>query len=100
MTKLKNIAKQNTQVTRGTSKEQEVLKEGIPNDHSNKHFKGADHTVGVSIGCTKNMDNYESLRVDVWLTDSVKDGETAEQAYSRIIGVVDETLHEIVQSYM
>ncbi len=100
MTKLKNIAKQNTQVTRGTSKEQEVLKEGIPNDHSSKHLRGSDHMVGVSVGCTKNMDNYESLRVDVWLTDSVKDGETTEQAYSRIIGVVDETLHEIVQSYM
>lgn len=92
-------AVENTQVTRGTSSNQTVLKKGIPNDHSAKHFNSDVPVVGVSIGSTLNMDNYESLRADVWLTDVVADNETVEQAYQRIINIVDETLQGIVSQY-
>lgn len=92
-------AEENTTVTKGTSKEQKVLKEGKPNDHSRKHLNGETPTVGVSIGTTLNMGDYESLRVDVWLTDSVQDKETVQQAYERVVGVVDKTLQEIVSQY-
>ena len=96
---LKEIASDNTQVTKGTSKNQEVLKEGVPNDHSNKHLTNST-VVGASVGITKNMENYESLRVDCWLTDTVADNETVEQAYERILGVIDKTLQDTVNSYL
>ena len=95
---LKEIASENAQVTKGTSKNQEVLKEGIPNDHSVKHLTN-DRVVGVSLGITRNMGDYQSLRVDCWLTDTVEDNETVEQAYERIIGQVDKVLQDTVNSY-
>ena len=96
---LKEIASENTQVTKGTSNNQEVLKEGTPNDHSIKHLTN-DRVVGASVGITKNMDNYESLRVDCWLTDTVKENETVEQAYERILGIIDKTMQDTVNSYL
>ena len=96
---LEKKARENATVTKGTSKDQKTLKEGKPNDHSRKHLDGAVPVVGVSIGSTINMENYESLRVDVWLTDSVHEDETVEQAYARVVKTVDETLQEIVSQY-
>ena len=92
-------AKENTTVTKGSSKNQRVLKEGRPNEHSRKHLDGVVPVVGVSIGTTLNMGDYESLRVDVWLTDTVSENETTEQAYNRVVKVVDSTLNDIVNQY-
>lgn len=103
---LKKKAEDNTTVTRGTSKNQKTLKSGNPSDHHRKQSNtGADllnkdTVVGMNVGITKNMDNYESLRVDCWLTDTVKEGETVEQAYERILGVIDSQLHNTVNSYL
>lgn len=94
---LKRRAEENTNVTRGTSKEQEVLKNGTPNDYVNKR---EDNIVGMSLGITKNMDNYESLRVDCWLQDRVEDGETKKEAFNRVNKVLDEVLQETVQAYI
>ena len=96
---LSQQAEENSTVTRGTSKNQKVLKEGVPNDHSRKHLNNDFPTVGVSIGTTLNMGDYESLRVDVWLSDKVSDTETVEQAYARVVQTVDNTLQEIVSQY-
>lgn len=96
---LNEKAKENASVTIGTSKNQEVLKKGLPNDHSSKHFTSDAPVVGISIGSTINMENYESLRADVWLTDSVKKTETIEQAYQRVTKIVDKTLQDIVNQY-
>ena len=96
---LSQQAEENSTVTRGTSKNQKVLKEGVPNDHSRKHLNDEFPTVGVSIGTTLNMGDYESLRVDVWLSDKVSDTETLEQAYARVVQSVDSTLQEIVSQY-
>jgi hypothetical protein len=95
---LREKAKDNSRVTRGTSKEQETLKEGIPNDHTRKHITDTP-MVGVSVGSTLNMDNYESLRVDVWLSDIVKEDETVETAYKRVIETVSSTLEEVIKIY-
>ena len=95
---LKDIAVDNTQITKGTSKEQEVLKTGIPNTHSVKHL--CDGTVvGASVGVTLNMKDYNSLRVDCWLTDEVKENETVEQAYERVLGIIDKQLNNTVDAY-
>ena len=96
---LSEQAVENSSVTKGTSKNQTVVKEGIPNDHSSKHLSEEAPVVGVSIGTTLNMGDYESLRVDVWLKDTVADNETVEQAYARVVKTVDSTLQEIVSQY-
>lgn len=96
---LSKQAEENTTVTKGTSKNQKVLKEGKPNDHSRKHLANETPIVGVSIGTTLNMGDYESLRVDVWLTDEVAENETTEQAYARVVQTVDKTLQDIVNQY-
>lgn len=96
---LEEKAKDNARVTIGTSKDQTVVKEGIPCEHSKKHLSTAP-IVGVSLGVTKNMDNYESLRADVWLTDNVHEGyETTAQAYERVTKIVGDTLEEIISEY-
>lgn len=91
-------AKDNTTVTKGTKKNQKTLKDGVPNEHSRKHLEEAP-TVGVNIGTTLNMGDFESLRVDVWLTDKVAPTETTEQAYARVVQIVDKTLQEVVNQY-
>lgn len=96
---LSEQAKENTTVTKGTSSKQRTIKEGKPNDHSRKHLDNDTPTVGISIGTTLNMGDYESLRVDVWLTDKVASNETTEQAYARVVKIVDNTLQEIVNQY-
>lgn len=104
---LNEKAVENTTVSVGTRNDQTVKKAGAPNDHFRKHNpngKSEDDSaapiVGASIGVTRNMDNYQSLRVDCWLTDTVKPNETVEQAYARVIRVIDKTLDETVQSYI
>ena len=97
---LSEQAEQNASVTKGTSENQTVLKEGVPNDHSRKrHNNSSSPIVGVSIGSTLNMGDYESLRADVWLSDEVREGETVAQAYQRVTSIVDETLQNIVNQY-
>lgn len=96
---LSEQAEENASVTKGTSKNQKTVKEGKPNDHSPKHLSKEAPVVGVSIGTTLNMGDYESLRVDVWLTDTVSEKETVEQAYARVVKTVDTTLQKIVEQY-
>lgn len=96
---LSEQAEENTTVTKGTSKNQTTIKEGKPNDHSRKHLDGNAPTVGCSIGVTLNMQDYNSLRVDTWLTDTVQDNETIEQAYDRIATIADKKLNEIISLY-
>lgn len=96
---LKKKAEENARVTKETSRNQEVLKEGVPNDHSRKHLQSNLPVVGANLGLTKNMENYESLRVDVWLSDEVQEGETIQQVYARIVKIIDETLRKVVSQY-
>ena len=92
-------AEDNTTIQKKSGGEVETIKSGTPLDHSSKHDPKSGPIVGMSKGVTKHMDNYESLRVDCWLTDTVEDNETVEQAYERIIGQVDKVLQDTVNSY-
>ena len=96
--KLSQTAKENATITKGTSKEPVTIKAGIPNEHSKKHLTEAP-VVGASIGTTLNMGDFQSLRVDVWLTDNVQSNETVEQAYGRVVATIDKTLQDIVSQY-
>lgn len=101
---LRSLAEECTTIQRGSKKDGYVtVKKGKPLDHDvkQKSAKREDdlfvgQTIGVSKGVTKNMDNYESLRVDCWLSDTVHEGETVREAFARIEAIVDEVLEESV----
>jgi len=101
---LKKRAMENTSVSlkRGRD-EPEVLKEGTPLDHTlkqnNEVKRMEQRVVGLNIGCTINMQNFESLRIDCWLSDTVKQGEGIGDAYERIGEIVREQL-EIQRNLM
>lgn len=99
---LKAEAVQNTTITRGSKRNgYETVKEGVPLDHDTKHktakkpvsFEG--QQFGMSKGCTLNMGEYESLRVDCWLSDTVRENETVREAFTRVEAVLDEVLEEV-----
>lgn len=101
---LKERAVDNTTITRGNNRDgYKTVKSGKPLDHEvkqstakskNDHYAG--QTFGMSKGVTKNMDNYESLRVDCWLSDVVHEGETVQEAFARVESIIDVVLEESV----
>lgn len=102
---LRETARENTSISKGNAHNgYETLKKGKPLDYEVKQKTAkskdtvsfAGQTFGVSKGCTKNMDNYESLRVDCWLSDTVREGETVREAFARVEAIVDEVLEESV----
>ena len=97
--KQKEDARKNTTVTKKTGREAPtIVKQGVPLDHNVKHDSYDNAKFGMSKGITKNMDNYESLRVDVWLTSEVLPGESIKEAYVRVEQIIDEVLEEAVLS--
>lgn len=96
---LEDRASKNISVSHKTSSGTEVIKAGQPLDHTVKHIPYANTQFGMSLGSTINMDNYESLRVDVWLTDSVQEGETISEAYTRVQDVLEKQIETVVAQY-
>lgn len=95
-----NALKKNTTITKGTSKNQEVIKEGLPLNHQIKHDPRLfARTVGASIGTTLNMGDYESLRIDAWLTDELQEDETQEEALDRVTSILEKHIEEVADSY-
>ena len=91
----KKAAAQNSSVTIGQKNSQRVIKEGTPLDHALKHQAsghGGQRSAGMSKGVTLNMGDYQSLRVDCWLSDTVKQGESVEDAFQRVGAIIDEQL--------
>ena len=95
-------ARENTTITRGSKRDgMTTVKAGKPLDHEvkqstakNKNNLYVGQTFGMSKGCTLNMENYESMRVDCWLSDVVREGETVREAFARVEAVIDEVLEE------
>ena len=55
------------------------------------------NTITVAVGVTKNMGNYESLRVDVAFTGEFEDKEaTFEEAKNWVVEKLEETVEEIL----
>lgn len=48
--------------------------------------------VDVRMGFTRNLGNFESMRIDVGIADSARDGETAQSAFNRVYGFVEQQL--------
>jgi methyl coenzyme M reductase subunit D len=56
-----------------------------------------DTKVTVSLGYTLNLGNFQSLRIDIGIEDSLRNGEHAEEAFNRVYGFVENKLIEKVK---
>lgn len=50
--------------------------------------------VNVALGYTLNLGNFQSLRIDLGVVDSKRDGETVQDAFERIYSFVETKLVE------
>jgi hypothetical protein len=48
--------------------------------------------VNVTLGYTLNLGNFQSLRLDLGVVDSRRDGETADEAFERVYKFVEDKL--------
>ena len=94
-TKLIKKAEENTTVERKDGKYTVEKKDGLPLDHAMKQDPKNLETdkIGLSKGVTVNLGDYQSMRVDCWLTTSLKDGETEQQALNRISTIIDDRVN-------
>jgi hypothetical protein len=51
-----------------------------------------DTKVSVTLGYTLNLGNFQSLRLDLGVVDSKRDGENTDQAFERVYKFVEEKL--------
>jgi hypothetical protein len=56
-----------------------------------------DTKVNVALGYTLNLGNFQSLRIDIGVQDSKRDGETTGEAFDRIYKFVEAKLIEKVK---
>lgn len=98
-TTLESKAKENTTVVKKAEGKETTLKEGTPLEHSMQHFS-VPNVVGVNVGVTKNMSNYESLRVDCWITDIVPEDKTREEVIGELFEVAQVQVATQVQEIM
>lgn len=91
----KNHSKEKSSVSASLDDEPVVLGVGV--EPSLK--QSSPNSVGCSLGVTKNMGGYQSLRVDVWASCEVNEGETHEEVYQRIVGTCGTLLEQTVEAY-
>ena len=53
--------------------------------------------VNVTLGYTLNLGNFQSLRLDLGVADSAKNGETVDQAFERVYKFVEDKLTEKIK---
>jgi hypothetical protein len=53
--------------------------------------------VNVTLGYTLNLGNFQSLRLDLGIVDSKRDGETTAEAFDRVYKFVEDKLTEKIQ---
>lgn len=53
--------------------------------------------VTVTLGYTLNLGNFQSLRVDIGVEDSERDGENVNDAFNRVYSFVEEKLTQKVK---
>jgi methyl coenzyme M reductase subunit D len=56
-----------------------------------------DTRVSVGLGYTLNLGNFQSLRIDLSVTDSKRDGENTDQAFERVYGFVESRLSDKIK---
>ena len=53
--------------------------------------------VSVTLGYTLNLGNFQSLRLDLGIVDSKRDGENIDEAFGRVYKFVEDKLTEKIQ---
>lgn len=53
--------------------------------------------INVTLGYTLNLGNFQSLRIDLGIVESRKDGETIDQAFERVYSFVENKLTEKIK---
>jgi hypothetical protein len=53
--------------------------------------------ISVTLGYTLNLGNFQSLRLDLGIVDSKRDGENVDEAFSRVYKFVEDKLTEKIQ---
>ena len=53
--------------------------------------------VSVTLGYTLNLGNFQSLRLDLGVVDSKRDGENVDEAFARVYKFVEDKLTEKIQ---
>ena len=53
--------------------------------------------VSVTLGYTLNLGNFQSLRLDLGVIDSKRDGENTEQAFERVYKFVEDKLTDKIK---
>ena len=88
-------AEENTTVERKDGKNTVEKKEGLPLEHTRKQDPKdlEKDKIGLSKGVTVNLGDYQSMRVDCWLTTSLIEGETEQQALNRISNIIDDRVN-------
>lgn len=91
---LNEQVKVNTTATKTVNRETETLVEGQPLEHTTLHNinKTNSRTVGVNVGSTINMGDFQSLRVDCWITDELLDNESHTEGLQRLTDIASEHL--------
>ena len=56
-----------------------------------------DTKVGVTLGYTLNLGNFQSLRIDLSVTDNKREGENTNEAFERVYSFVENKLAEKVK---
>jgi hypothetical protein len=57
-------------------------------------MENEDTKVSVTLGYTLNLGNFQSLRLDLGVVDSRKNGESVNQAFERVYQFVEDKLTE------
>jgi hypothetical protein len=57
-----------------------------------KQMENENTKINVTLGYTLNLGNFQSLRIDLGVVDSRRDGENIDQAFERVYGFVEEKL--------
>jgi hypothetical protein len=57
----------------------------------------ANKRVKVNLGWTRNMGDFNSMRVDIGVEDDVRDGETIDDATNRVYSYIEDKLMEKVE---
>ena len=55
-------------------------------------MQNEDTKVSVTLGYTLNLGNFQSLRLDLGIVDSRRDGENIDQAFERVYKFVEDKL--------
>lgn len=92
MIKKKSKVYENTKV----EKNKEVLKEGNPQP---PRYKLNTNLVGLSAGVTLNLGDYQSLRVDCWISQEVKEGEDRQEIVNNLTKEIQDNINYVCDKF-